>query len=636
MKTAKMFTILVLRSDLLRRVALVLALGLMVCTAKVSEAAPMGMAFTYQGHLVDAGSPADGVYDFEFKLYDDPNIMVGNQVGWAIYKDNLDVIDGHVVVELDFFQISIFNGDALWLQVGVLPGDSDDTIQYTILVPRQELTPTPYALYAKSSGTVTVPLELIGSVASPGAVISGTNTGSGHGGNFKSTFGTGRGVYGWASNSGSYINYGGYFLAEGSVGQGVHGEAPGSSGTGVWGMAGNTGNYTNFGGFFEAAGTTARGVYGYATNTGNYTNYGGYFEAKGETGRGVYGEATDIGNGTNYGGYFVARSKYGRAVYGNGTGESGRGVWGETSGRFSVGVQGMASGENSFGVYGYASNSGDTINYGGYFAAAGLEGRAVYGKATNTDDEYTLVSNFGGYFEAAGIMGMGVYGVATGEGGFGVYGEHTASGNYGRLGSATRGVYGWSAGGNGVHGGSNSGYAGYFQGKVHITGTLSKGGGSFKIDHPLDPENKYLQHSFVESPDMMNVYNGNVLLDEKGEACVQLPEYFKALNRDFRYQLTAIGTPAPNLYIAEEISDNRFKIAGGKKGAKVSWQVTGIRQDAYAKANRIVVEENKPAEERGYYLHPTAYGLPEEKGIEAVHNARLPENRQVAKKTDWY
>ena len=114
---------------------------------------------------------------------------------------------------------------------------------------------------------------------------------------------------------------------------------------------------------------------------------------------------------------------------------------------------------------------------------------------------------------------------------------------------------------------------------------------------------------------MMNVYNGNVTTDENGEAVVVLPDYFEALNRDFRYQLTALGAPGPNLYIAETISGNRFRIAGGQPGLEVSWQVTGIRQDAWANENRIVVEEAKSAEERGYYRHPTLYGQPEARNV---------------------
>lgn len=147
-------------------------------------------------------------------------------------------------------------------------------------------------------------------------------------------------------------------------------------------------------------------------------------------------------------------------------------------------------------------------------------------------------------------------------------------------------------------------------GDASVLGNLSKGSGSFRIDHPLDPENRYLSHSFVESPDMMNVYNGNVTLDDNGQAWVTLPEWFETLNRDYRYQLTPIGGPGPNLYVSQEVQDNRFEIAGGTPRLKVSWQVTGIRQDPYAEANRIVVEENKPPEERGTYLHPQAYGQP--------------------------
>jgi hypothetical protein len=122
---------------------------------------------------------------------------------------------------------------------------------------------------------------------------------------------------------------------------------------------------------------------------------------------------------------------------------------------------------------------------------------------------------------------------------------------------------------------------------------------------------------------MMNVYNGNVVLDGRGEAVVVLPEWFEVLNRDFRYQLTAIGAPGPNLYVAEEVSRNRFKIAGGSPQGKVSWQVTGIRHDAWANAHRIPVEEQKSAMQRGYYLHPELYGAPEEKQIEWLRFPKL-------------
>jgi len=167
---------------------------------------------------------------------------------------------------------------------------------------------------------------------------------------------------------------------------------------------------------------------------------------------------------------------------------------------------------------------------------------------------------------------------------------------------------------------SDSLQAGYFRGSVTVTGNLTKGSGSFKIDDPLDPAHKYLSHSFVESPDMMNVYNGNVVLGGDGTAWVELPDWFEALNRDFRYQLTALSGPMPDLWIGHRVEHNRFEIAGGVPGGEVSWQITGVRHDAYAEAHRIPVEEPKPTVEQGTYLHPELFGQPEEKRVEwATH-----------------
>jgi len=130
------------------------------------------------------------------------------------------------------------------------------------------------------------------------------------------------------------------------------------------------------------------------------------------------------------------------------------------------------------------------------------------------------------------------------------------------------GVVGMSGNSAGLYGNSSYDYAAVLNGKVKITGNLEKAGGSFKIDHPLDPANKYLCHSFVESPDMKNVYDGVVVLDGKGEAEIDLPDWFGILNKDFRYQLTAIGAPGPNLYIAEEISEATTSNYGSKNSNK--------------------------------------------------------------------
>ena len=200
------------------------------------------------------------------------------------------------------------------------------------------------------------------------------------------------------------------------------------------------------------------------------------------------------------------------------------------------------------------------------------------------------------------------------------------------------GVYGQAGSGSnayGVWGLSSTGYAGQFSGNVNITGTLTGAAESLRIDHPLDPADKYLYHASVESSEMMNIYTGNAVLDESGAGVVQLPSWFEALNTDFRYQLTAVGGPGPGLYVAQEIQNNSFRIAGGTSGLKVSWQVTGVRQDAFARANPLVVEVEKSERERGYYIHPQLFGQSPEKSIEwAQHplQMKMEQQRQAAEK----
>ena len=190
---------------------------------------------------------------------------------------------------------------------------------------------------------------------------------------------------------------------------------------------------------------------------------------------------------------------------------------------------------------------------------------------------------------------------------YGVYGEAIRGGDSF---SNAYGIYGTTSGAP-----QGIAYAGYFQGDVHVNGTLTKSNGAFRIDHPQDPENRFLTHSFVESPEMMNIYNGVVTLDADGQAVVRMPGYFEALNRDFRYQLTPIGAAMPSLHVASEISANEFTIAGGVANARVSWEVTGVRQDPGALARPIVVEQDKPEHLRGKYLDPEAYGVGNDKAI---------------------
>ena len=253
----------------------------------------------------------------------------------------------------------------------------------------------------------------------------------------------------------------------------------------------------------------------------------------------------------------------------------------------------------------FGENTSQTGGYGVYGNVAGDQGMGVYGLTTN-------LNTYGVYGRAKGSNSYGVYGAAEGSNSYGVFGVASQPDGYA--------IYGDG------HADPQTMYAGYFNGTVAVNGNLSKAGGSFLIDHPLDPEHKQLSHSFVELPDMKNVYDGVTTLDENGEALITLPEWFEALNSDFRYQLTCIGEHKL-VYIAEEINTNQFKIAGGRVGMKVSWQVTGIWQDPWAQANRIPVEEPKLEHEQGLYYHPELYGQPKEKGLHRQHN--IPAFREL-------
>jgi hypothetical protein len=281
---------------------------------------------------------------------------------------------------------------------------------------------------------------------------------------------------------------------------------------------------------------------------------------------------------------------YAYGVYGTTSSESGRGVfgWASSSSGSSAGVAGQSSSQIGKGVYGLAGSSSG-VNYGVYGATSSPDGYGIYG-------ENTALGNYA----QIGAPGYGVRALCADEDGTGVRGEcHNGSYAYG------------------VWGRSTTGYAGYFYGTTHVHGDLEvTGSKNFKIDHPLDPENMYLVHSCIESSERLNVYSGNVVLDARGEAWVQLPDWFEAINGDFRYDLTPIGAPGPNLYIAQKIQDGCFAIAGGSPGMEVSWQVTGVRQDPYALAHPMQVEVEKPEAERGSYLHPELYGQPETRSVE--------------------
>lgn len=315
------------------------------------------------------------------------------------------------------------------------------------------------------------------------------------------------------------------------------------------------------------------------------------------------------------------------------------GVWGDSGspGAFGGGGNGVI-GSSKFwsGVAGFTLS--ERLNASGVFGG-GLVGVAG-GVTGSTTFPGGKVGVYGTGANGRNLGGTGVYGES--DSGLGVFGSSESSAGVAGLTTKGAGVRGVSSQNIGVFGVSNGTgvlgwggvYAGYFFGDVHVTGNLSKGGGGFTIDHPTDPANRLLRHSFVESPERKNFYDGVATCNHKGEAVVRLPDWFQVLNADFRYQLTPVGKPGPGLYVATELKKGRFTIRGGAKGLKVCWQVTGTRKDAWARANPMVVEEKKAGKERGKYLHPEAHGVSRDRGIHAALNKEsqgLLSNKKPAK-----
>jgi hypothetical protein len=512
----------------------------------------------------------------------------------------------------------------------------------------------PAGVYGTTGSTTGYGVE--GAVNSPGAYgVFGSNSAT--------TTGEGAGVFGTSSSPGGNgvvgretavtgfaWGVGGLALSPdgvGTVGQnsassggiGVYGSAeeplgtnfaPVGIGVGVFGITPSPSGYGVAGTNIAASGT-APGVYGTSTSTSGVGVFGDETAATGST-AGVFGLTSSAGGfgvqgsspfagvvgfpgtfefstaGAPYG---VVGSSTAVGVYGASSGLSGfsfgdgAGVWGDTGGSIEgdyVGVLGTA-GDNSAGFF--INKSTDT-NVATIYAI----------NETTTAGGEVFVAEMQQYLSSGGAAVFAI----IGDPGCGA-GDNRIAIQLSQGGMSNCNNYTLTAGNNGetyvnadpsetVHlrVGNNDSLVASSSG-VNVVGTLSKGGGSFKIDHPLDPANKYLYHSFVESPDMMNIYNGNVTTDGAGLATVTLPAWFESLNRDFRYQLTVIGQFA-QVIVASEISGNHFSIRTDKPSVKVSWQVTGVRQDAFANANRIPVEVEKAPADRGRYLYPEAIGQP--------------------------
>jgi hypothetical protein len=356
----------------------------------------------------------------------------------------------------------------------------------------------------------------------------------------------------------------------------------------------------------------------------NATSSGGAFwMTQNGTGSGVRGDSV-----SGHGGVFTTShvDRYGLYAQQNaatqGAGAAVRADGGQNIGLSATSAHGTANAIDSrhtadgSAVYGH-SGAGDGI-FGESVTHNGVEGKSGSGTGVSGSS-----ANVGVY----GLCTSNLYGVyGDTSTGYGVYGNSSSGYGVGGFSDSVAGVAGQANTGFGVYGISNSSHAGYFAGSCYAASFTTTASPVVRLDHPLAPATRVLAHAAVISDAPATMYSGTVTTDDRGEARVQLPSYFEALNTDVRYQLTVVGSFAQAI-VKSKVWDGAFTIATSVPGVEVCWLVTGVRRDAYARAHQLEVESNKSGPEKGRYLNPVELGQQESKGVDWKIRQRLSASR---------
>jgi hypothetical protein len=564
-----------------------------------------------QTYAINAYSPGIGLYSIGSTY--GTNTRVNNATGWPLYAKNQSTTGyGTMTVGSNIATAGYYSGRSAglnsWGNDGVHAYGAAAATGIGIMSAGNNLTPIVLAegaggtfkgywgSYSRSSIAAGTGIIGAGNNQTTTFFLAGGSGGAftGYDGLFgKGILGTGTGVIGLGNGiasaptviaagsggafTGTITGAGGWGGTNGLIGWAT----TAGTGTGVVGAGNNLATATLGGGSGGAFVGTATGSVGWATSA----------TGTGVIGAGNNAAATPLANGS--GGAFAGND----GVYGKGNSATGTGVIGAgnnlTSSPLATGSGGAFTG-TGIGDYGKATNA---------------TGTGVVGLGNNIATATTYASGSGGAFTGT-VCGVAGYASAAGSTSYGVYGSYTGGGNNDGV-----GVYGYSwpnsGWGIGVYGMGRK-YGVYYSGGLAGTGTKS-----FIIDHPLDPENKILKHFAIESPEVLNMYRGNVVLNGEGEATIQLPDYFMSININFSYNLTPVGRPAPGLFIKNEINENgEFTISGGNPNQKISWVVYAERNDLYMQQEGVRdVVINKDEREKGKYLMPNLYNQPPEKGI---------------------
>ncbi len=637
----------------LRKLWLVACAGLALGAAAAAQT-PVGTSFTYQGELRQSGSPVAGNVDLKFRLYS--AATNGAPLGGEIAVNNIAAPNGRFTVPLDFGS-SAFGPDARWVEIDVRsPAGSGS---FVTLSPRQRITAVPVAGYASEAGNATSAgsATLLGG-QNPAFYTNAANMASGTlpGARLSGTYGNAVSLTN-AGNTIAGVGTGLTGLNAANLASGTVADARLSANVALRNAANTFSAPLNtFNGHLDVGGAALVRAFG---GVGDALQVGGANIPMGLTSE-VGGDTPLLNLDMNFRGV-ISSSRKGAAVRLDSRGglpaiqflTRPAGLISETMAMAitDAGNVGIGTGSPTSPLHvvspildavrlygpGFAGtdarlrfqddllnisihndvDGGLKINTSANSRLALTGGKVGIGTATPTSPLH-VASNL---LDAVRVQGPGpfqtgsrirfqddVFNVSMHndiDGGLMLSAPSRISMMVGNVGIGTVGP--------------NS--------KLRVEGNIS--GVTidallklFKIDHPLDPANKYLAHSCVESDQIVNLYRGNTTLNGGGAATVILPDWFEALNEDFSYQLTAIGAPAPMLHVAQEIAGNSFTIGGGQPGMKVSWVVTGVRKDAYAAAHPLVVEQEKTGAERGRYLAPEEHGQPADLAMPGVQRSQ--------------